>query len=131
MTTATENPPTQKRSTEPKAETKAAPDLRIGYMTNLCTAPEGMETWFTEDGAVKGPYRLLAISTLSPVFSGDPSVMTGEHQNQIKAFMGSETFFLLAVPGLGAQRQAMIPSTRVFFNESEAQRHMQESKQAG
>lgn len=128
MATTTESP-THKRM-EPKAETRAA-DLRISYETNLCTAPEDVEAWFTEDGAVKGPYRLLAISTLSPVFSGDPSAMTGEHQKQIETFMRSETFFLLAVPALGAQQQAMIPSTRVFFNDSEARAHVHRAQQAG
>lgn len=124
MPTATENPPTQKRPTEPKAEQRAAPELRVQYQTCLCSVPQVLDAWFTDDGAVKGPYRVIAISTLSPVFSGSAAVMTGYHQRQIQAFMKSETFFLLALPSLGAQSEAMLPASRVFFDESEAAHHL-------
>lgn len=126
MPTATENPPTPKRPTEPKAEQRAAPELRVQYQTCLCSVPQVLDAWFTDDGAVKGPYRVIAISTLSPVFSGSVAAMTGaaKHQEQIQAFMKSETFFLLALPSLGAQSEAMLPASRVFFDESEAAHHL-------
>lgn len=143
MPTTTENPPTPKRPTEPKADElptgsyfdkkQRAPELRIEYRTNLCSVPQVLDAWYTEDGAVKGPNQVIAISTLSPVFSGSPAAMTGTgvHQRQIQAFMKAETFFLLALPALGAQSEAMLPASRVFFDESEAAHHLRRTREAG